>query len=127
MTNVHHALYQLLFAEAVAIPYDRSAINRTRAAIYRIANLYGIPVDQLSAKVKEARKVLRKSSKNLAAQDPNAAAVATMGSIGTNLGWIASHVHAPLEELNIPQLSVDLYSFLGLLAVLDKLPTAKAA
>ena len=124
MQNLY--LYQMLYAEAVAIPYDRSAIGRTRAALYRIANLYGIPVEALSAKVREARPVLRKSAKNLQEQDQNKQAVATMGSIGTNLGWIASHIHAPVEDLNIPQLSVDLYSFLGLLAILDKLPTAKA-
>lgn len=124
MQNLY--LYQMLYAEAVAIPYDRSAIGRTRAALYRIANLYGISVAALSDKVREARPVLRKSAKNLQEQDQNKQAVATMGSIGTNLGWIASHIHAPVEDLNIPQLSVDLYSFLGLLAILDKLPTAKA-
>lgn len=127
MNSTHYALFQHLFAEASAVPYDRTAIQRTRAVLYRMANLYNLPVPLLTAQLKNTRAAIREAAAKLAKDEPNAAAVATMGSIGTSLGWIASHVHAPLDELNIPQLSADIYNFLVLLSVLDKLPTAKAA
>lgn len=128
MTSVtHFALFQLLFAEAVAVPYDRSAINRTRAALYRLSNLYGIDPKPLMQSIKGNKKAVRAAADSLAAQGDMSAAVATMGTLATQVGYIAGHVHTPLEELNIPQLATDIFGMLNTLAVLDKLPTAKAA
>ncbi|UNA01154.1 hypothetical protein Loshitsa2_00026 [Erwinia phage Loshitsa2] len=126
-TVTHYALFQLLFAEAVAVPYDRSAINRTRAALYRLSNLYGIDPQPLMQRIKANKKAVKEATDALAAQGEMAAAVATMGTLATQVGWMAGHVHTPLEDLNIPQMATDIFGMLNTLAVLDKLPTAKAA
>lgn len=126
-TVSHYALYQLLFAEAVAVPYDRSAINRTRAALYRLANLYGIDPKPLMHSIKGNKKAVKDAADKLSGQGDMAAAVATMGTLATQLGYVAGHVHTELDDLNIPQLASDIFGMLNTLAVLDKLPTAKAA
>lgn len=126
-TVTHFALFQLLFAEAVAVPYDRTAINRTRSALYRLSNLYGIEPKPLMQRIKENKQGVKAATDALAAQDDNAAAVATMGTLATQLGYLAGHVHTSPEELNIPQMAMDIFGMLNTLAVLDKLPTAKAA
>lgn len=124
---MHQTLFQMLYAEATAIPYDRTRIQGTRSALYRLANLYGIDHQPLTERIKGNKAALRDASKELAAQGDLGAAVATMGTITTQLGWIAGHVHAPLEQTNLPQLATDIFGFLNTLAVLDKMPTAKAA
>ncbi len=124
---MHQTLFQLLYAEATAIPYDRTRIQGARSALYRLANLYGIDPQPLTERIKSNKAALRDASKELAAQGDLGASVATMGTIATQLGWIAGHVHAPLEQTNLPQLATDIFGFLNTLAVLDKLPTAKVA
>jgi len=123
----HKIIFQIVYAEATSIPYDRTRIQKARSALYRLANLYGIPVRELTARVKENRQNIRTAADKLAASGDLDAAVATMGTIGTVLGDLAGHVHAPVEETNVPQLTYDLFNFLTVLSVLDKLPTAKAA
>ena len=124
---MHQTLFQLLYAEATSIPYDRTRIQGARAALYRLANLYGIDPQPFTDNIKANKKAIRTSAKELAAQGDLGAAVATMGTISTQLGYIAGHVHAPLEQTNLPQVAMDIFGFLNTLAVLDKLPTAKAA
>lgn len=124
---MHQTLFQLLYAEATAIPYDRTRIHGARSALYRIANLYGIDPAPLKGRIKSNKAALRKAADELAAQGDLAASVAVMGTVSTQLGWIAGHVHAPLEETNLPQLATDIFGFLNTLAILEKLPTAKAA
>lgn len=124
---MHQTLFQLLYAEATAIPYDRTRIQGARSALYRLANLYGIDPQPLTERINDNKAALRDASKELAAQGDLGAAVATMGTLATQLGWIAGHVHAPLEQTNLPQLATDIFGFLNTLAVLDKMPTAKAA
>lgn len=124
---MHQTLFQLLYAEATTIPYDRIRIQGARSALYRLANLYGIDPVLLKVRIQSNKEALRKAADDLAAQGDLSAAVATMGTIATQLGYIAGHVHAPLEETNLPQLTMDIFGFLNTLAVLEKLPTAKAA
>lgn len=124
---MHHILFQMLYAEATAIPYDRTRIQSTRSALYRLANLYGIDPQPLTERIKGNKAALRTAAAELAAQGDVRAAVATMGTVATQLGWIAGHVHVPLEDTNLPQLATDIFGFLNTLAVLEKLPTAKAA
>lgn len=120
-------IFQIIYAEATAIVYDRTRINQTRSGLYRLANFYGIDPKPLVKQIKSNKAAVRKAAKELAAQGELQAAVATMGTVSTQLGHIAGHVHAPIEDTNIPQIAMDIFGFLNTLAVLEKLPTAKAA
>lgn len=120
-------IFQMVYAEATGIVYDQTRIQQTRTALYRLANFYGIDPKPLMQSIKANRKAVRDAAKALSAQGDLQAAVSVMGTVSTQLGHLAGHVHAPLEETNIPQIATDIFGFLNTLAVLDKLPTAKVA
>lgn len=120
-------IFQIIYAEATAIVYDRSRINRTRAALYRLANFYGIDVKSLTSNLKANREAQRDAAAKLGEQDDLSAAVAVMGTMADYIGVIAAHVHAPIEDTNLPQIGQDIFAFLLMLGIIEKLPTAKVA
>lgn len=118
---------QLLYAEATSIPYDSTRINKARASLYRMGNKMGLPISDMVQRIKLNKKAVREAAETLAAQDENLQAIAAMGTLGTQLGYIMAHLHAPVENFNLPAFGSDLFGFLNTLAVLEMLPHVKPA
>ena len=111
---------QLLYAEATAIPYDVTRINKARVCLYRMGNEFKHPVREMVQQIKNNKAEVTRAAQDLAAQSENQQVVAVMGTIGTQLGWVMGHVHAPLEEFDVQGFAADIFGFLNTLAVLER-------
>jgi len=116
--------FQVIYAEATSIPYDATAIARCKTALHELANWYGVGGAWKDSR-KKAKKGYVKALKALRAQPELDQAISTMGTVATFVGQLASHVHAPLEDSNLPQIQYDIYSFLHVLEVLQMLHEGK--
>lgn len=116
---------QLLYAEATAIPYDITRINKARVCLYRIGNEFKHPIREMVQQIKSNKAEVERAAQELKAQSENMQAVAVMGTISTQLGWIMGHVHTPPEQFNIVGFAEDIFGFLNTLAVLERLSQIK--
>lgn len=112
-------LFERIYAEATAIPYDSTRIESTRSAVYQLANLYNIPVKTLVKNVRLNKANTKAGAEAFLEQDIFDRSVSVMGTLGLLLSRLASHVHGDVYDTNMPQFAQDLLEMLQILALLD--------
>lgn len=111
---------QLLFAEATALPYDPSRIQKARVALYRIGNAFDLPISDMVQSIKKNGRAVEVAALELLEQSEEIQVLSIMGTLSTQVGWISAHLCTPVEYFNIPQLGSDIFAFLNTLAVLER-------